>query len=94
MTKKLYPEESVSDIAAAIREKNGLSTTYNISEMGPAIRDIPTSSTSGDRIKHGDIPDYIKDAALALAKKVKEKQKINYCYENKASNEILFIKLE
>lgn len=74
MTKKLYPEESVSDIAAAIREKNGLSTTYNISEMGPAIRDIPTSSTSGDRIKHGDIPDYIKDAALALAKKVKEKQ--------------------
>lgn len=74
MTKKLYPEESVSDIAAAIREKNGSSTTYNVSEMGDAIRAIPTSSTSGDRIKHGDIPDYIKDAALALAKKVKEKQ--------------------
>ena len=74
MAKKLYEESSVSDIAAAIREKNGSSTTYNISEMGPAIRDIPTSSTSGDRIKHGDIPDYIKDAALALAKKVKEKQ--------------------
>ena len=74
MTKKLYPEESVSDIAAAIREKNGSSTTYNVSEMGDAVRAIPTSSTSGDRIKHGDIPDYIKDAALALAKKVKEKQ--------------------
>ena len=74
MAKKLYEESSVSDIAAAIREKNGLSTTYNVSEMGPAIRAIPTSSTSGDRIKHGDIPDYIKDAALALAKKVKEKQ--------------------
>ena len=74
MTKKLYPEESVSDIAAAIREKNGLSTTYNVSEMGDAVRAISTSSTSGDRIKHGDIPDYIKDAALALAKKVKEKQ--------------------
>ena len=72
MAKKLYEESSVSDIAAAIREKNGLSATYNISEMGPAIRDIPTSP--GDRIKHGDIPDYIKDAALALAKKVKEKQ--------------------
>ena len=74
MAKKLYPEESVSDIAAAIREKNGSSTTYNVSEMGDAVRAIPSSSTSGDQIKHGDIPDYIKDAALALAKKVKEKQ--------------------
>ena len=45
MTKKLYPEESVSDIAAAIREKNGLSTTYNVSEMGPAVRAIPVNDT-------------------------------------------------
>lgn len=74
MAKKLYPEESVSDIAAAIREKNGSSEKYKVAEMGEAVRAIPTSSTSGDRIKHGDIPDYIKDAALALAKKVKEKQ--------------------
>lgn len=69
MTKKLYEESYVSDIAVAIRERNGLTTTYNVSEMGPAVRAI-----SGDRIKHGDIPEYIKDAALALAKKVKEKQ--------------------
>ena len=45
MTKKLYPEESVSDIAAAIREKNGLSTPYNVSEMGPAVRAIPVNDT-------------------------------------------------
>lgn len=45
MTKKLYPEESVSDIAAAIREKNGSSTTYNVSEMGPAVRAIPVNDT-------------------------------------------------
>lgn len=45
MAKKLYPEESVSDIAAAIREKNGSSTTYNVSEMGAAIRDIPVNDT-------------------------------------------------
>lgn len=45
MAKKLYPEESVSDIAAAIREKNGLSTTYNVSEMGAAVRAIPTGDT-------------------------------------------------
>ena len=45
MAKKLYPEESVRDIAVAIREKNGTSTTYNVSEMGPAIRDIPVNDT-------------------------------------------------
>ena len=45
MAKKLYEESSVSDIAVAIREKNGLSTTYNVSEMGPAIRDIPVNDT-------------------------------------------------
>lgn len=45
MAKKLYEESSVSDIAAAIREKNGLSATYNISEMGPAIRDISVNDT-------------------------------------------------
>lgn len=45
MAKKLYEESSVSDIAVAIREKNGLSTTYNVSEMGPAIRAIPVNDT-------------------------------------------------
>lgn len=45
MAKKLYPEESVSDIAAAIREKNGSSTTYNVSEMGDAVRAIPVNDT-------------------------------------------------
>lgn len=45
MAKKLYPEESVSDIAAAIREKNGSSTTYYVSEMGAAVRAIPVNDT-------------------------------------------------
>lgn len=45
MAKKLYEESSVSDIAVAIREKNGLSTTYNVSEMGDAVRAIPTNDT-------------------------------------------------
>lgn len=45
MAKKLYEESSVSDIAVAIREKNGLSTTYNVSEMGEAVRAIPTGDT-------------------------------------------------
>ena len=45
MAKKLYPEESVSDIAVAIREKNGSTETYNISEMGAAVRAISTGDT-------------------------------------------------
>lgn len=45
MAKKLYPEESVSDIAAAIREKNGSAERYNVAEMGGAVRAIPTGDT-------------------------------------------------
>lgn len=70
MTKKLYEEASVQDIAAAIREKNGSATTYKIADMGAAVRTLP----SKDSIVHGDIPDYIKVAALEVAKKVREVQ--------------------
>lgn len=36
----MYEEASVQDIADAIREKNGETTTYKIEEMGPAVRAI------------------------------------------------------
>lgn len=42
MANKLYEEQSVQNIANAIRTKNGLSTTYKIAEMAQAILDIPT----------------------------------------------------
>lgn len=64
--KKLYEEASVQDIAAAIREKTGGAETYKIAQMGDAVRGI----TTGDLIAHADIPDYIKTAALEVAKKV------------------------
>ena len=64
--KKLYEEASVQDIAAAIREKTGGAETYKIAQMGAAVRAIP----SKDNIVHADIPDYIKTAALEVAKKV------------------------
>ena len=38
MSKKLYEESLIQDIANAIREKNGEVTTYKIGEMGTAIR--------------------------------------------------------
>lgn len=70
MAKKLYEEASVQDIAAAIREKTGGAETYKIAQMGNAVRAIP----SKDNIVHADIPDYIKAAALEVAKKVKAVQ--------------------
>ena len=66
MAKKLYEEASVQAIADAIREKTGGAETYKIAQMGDAVRAIP----SKDNIVHADIPDYIKTAALEVAKKV------------------------
>lgn len=42
MANKLYEENSIRDIAVAIREKNGTENTYNVSEMGDAVRAITT----------------------------------------------------
>ena len=38
MANKVYEESHIQDIANAIREKNGTSNTYLVSEMGDAIR--------------------------------------------------------
>jgi len=39
---KLYEENSIQDIADAIREKNGSSDTYTVAQMSGAIDDIET----------------------------------------------------
>lgn len=67
MAKKLYEESSVQAIANAIREKNGGTATYKIGAMAAAIKALPNK----DNIAHGDIPDYVKNEALAVADKVK-----------------------
>lgn len=43
MANKLYEESYIQDIADAIREKNGTSTTYKVSQMGAAVRAIEGS---------------------------------------------------
>lgn len=50
MANKLYDEAHIQDIADAIREKNGSSTTYKVSQMGAAVRAIEGSGggQSGD----------------------------------------------
>ncbi len=42
MSKKLYEEETIRDIADAIREQNGTENTYTVSQMGNAVRAIHT----------------------------------------------------
>lgn len=46
MAKKLYDETDVKAIADAIRKKNGLTTTYKLSEMSAAIEQIITGIDS------------------------------------------------
>ena len=70
MAKKLYEEASVQAIADAIREKNGGTATYKIGAMAAAVKALP----SKDNIVHRDIPDYIKAAALEVAKKARAVQ--------------------
>lgn len=45
MSKKLYEESSIQDIANAIRSKNGSTNTYKVSEMAAAINDISVGSS-------------------------------------------------
>lgn len=70
MAKKLYEEASVKAIADAIRAKNGGSATYKVSDMAAAVAGLPVK----DAIVHADIPDYVKTAALEVAKKVRAVQ--------------------
>ena len=65
MSKKLYEESSIRDIANAIREKNGTTTKYKVAEMGAAVTALPNEDT----ITHADIPSYVKAEALAVAEK-------------------------
>jgi hypothetical protein len=48
MANKLYDEAHIQDIADAIREKNGSSATYKVSQMGAAVRAISTTESSGN----------------------------------------------
>lgn len=42
MPKRMYTEEYIQDIADAIREKKRVTDVYKVSEMGPAVRSLPS----------------------------------------------------
>ena len=51
MAMKLYSDSDISDIADAIRSKNGSSDTYKVSQMASAIQNIPNSYSQSDEGK-------------------------------------------
>lgn len=62
--------DKLTAIANAIRAKDGSTATMTLAEMPEKIAAI----TTADNIVHADIPDYIKAAALEVAKKVRAVQ--------------------
>ena len=62
--------DKLTAIANAIRAKDGSTASMTLDQMPGKIAAITTS----DNIVHGDIPDYIKAAALEVAKKVRAVQ--------------------
>ena len=62
--------DKLAAIANAIRAKDGSTATMTLDQMPEKISAI----TTADNIVHADIPDYIKSAALEVAKKVKAVQ--------------------
>jgi len=65
MAKVLVTEQYLSDIADAIRAKLGVSDTYTPAQMAGAIESI-----GGEVVLQADMPDYVKLAALDVARKV------------------------
>lgn len=51
MAMKLYSDSDISDIADAIRSKNGSSDTYKVSQMASAIQNISNSYSASDEGK-------------------------------------------
>ena len=62
--------DKLTAIANAIRAKDGSTATMTLDQMPEKIAAI----TTADNIVHADIPDYIKAAALEVAKKVRAVQ--------------------
>ena len=70
MAKIFIEESTLSAIGDSIRAKTGKTDMIPTPNMPTEIASIQTA----DNIEHGDIPDYIKAAALEVAKKVRAVQ--------------------
>ena len=83
MAKGIIDDTNLVDIAAAIRNKNGLTKTYKPSEMASAINNIPRGNYDGFRITGGDtlfyshLIDGAISAFLAVGKEIDISKKYN-----------------
>lgn len=66
MAKYVIDGSTLTGIADAIRAKNGSSDTMTPAKMAEEIAELTTE----EQIAHADIPDYVKAAALEVARKV------------------------
>ena len=73
MPRGLINPALLTDIADAIRAKNGSSNTYTPAEMAAAIAELSAS----DPFTFGEIPDYVKAEAYSVAQKVRAVQTAN-----------------
>ena len=55
MAKVLVTDTNLTDIANAIREKNGATTSYKVDEMASAIGSISTSGSSGGGLQEENV---------------------------------------
>ena len=62
MSKKLYEESSIQDIATAIREKNGTTTKYKVAEMADAVRALSGS----EAIEWHQCPEAVRNYLAAV----------------------------
>ena len=62
MSKKLYEESSIHDIATAIREKNGTTTKYKVAEMGAAVRALSGS----EEVEWHQCPEAVRNYLAAV----------------------------
>lgn len=70
MPRGLIDPSLLTDIADAIRAKNGSSDTYTPAEMADAIAELSVS----DPFTFGEIPNYVKAEAYSVAQKVRAAQ--------------------
>lgn len=81
MSKKLYEENDIQLVANAIREKNGSTATYKVSEMAQAIKDIPSGGSSAVKPYREDT---VNSSNLVTTMNLYGYEKIpnNFCYQN------------
>ena len=79
MAQKFYNESDIQAIASAIRAKNGLSSTYTVSQMASAIQDIPSGSGGGG---NADIEDGLITRTLSTYENSRVTRIGNYVFQS------------